>query len=475
MDTSYLASQAGPLGDGVGDAAVEIVGPPCADSPLVARRRRFACGLSRRERLATLATGGIFLTAAVLLAVFVEWNRPLSWTVLAVLMLCYAVGSKVEFPVGAGWTDPSQIAFVPMLFLLPTALVPIAVAAALIPGRLVEIIRGRLHPERVVFILSNSWYSLAPAAIFIAAGVTDPAAGDWWIYGVALSSQVAFGLLGSTLHFRLLLGKRPDTALVTFGSSYLVDALLSSAGLLAVLGCAQGGPLTMLLVLPLFAVIELFARDRRARIEGAVELQNAYRGTAMLLGDFIEADHEYTGSHSRNVVELSVAVADALKLNPQQKRNVEFGALLHDIGKIAVPESIIDKAGPLNDAEWEIIKCHTIDGQRMLERVGGVLGAVGIVVRASHEHYDGRGYPDGLSGEDIPIEARIVSCCDAFSAMTTDRSYRSAMSHDAALLEVELHSGTQFDPQVAAALIELVRDEPRRFGAVIADHTRVEA
>ena len=184
-----------------------------------------------------------------------------------------------------------------------------------------------------------------------------------------------------------------------------------------------------------------------------------------------------------------------------QRRNVEFAALLHDVGKIAVPKEIINKPGPLDDAEWEIMRQHTIEGERMLKRVGGVLSEagkiavpneiinkegplddaewkimrrhtiegerllkriggvladVGTIVRASHEDFDGSGYPDGLVGEEIPIEARIVTCCDAFSAMTTTRSYRKAMGTDAALAELRRCAGTQFDPEVVSVLIELV-------------------
>jgi len=102
------------------------------------------------------------------------------------------------------------------------------------------------------------------------------------------------------------------------------------------------------------------------------------------------------------------------------------------------------------------MKLHTVEGQEMLDRVGGVLEEVGRVVRSSHEHFDGSGYPDGLLGEAIPIEARIVSCCDAFSAMTTTRSYRRAMSVEAAREELIRNSGTQFDPRVVEALLEFI-------------------
>jgi HD-GYP domain-containing protein (c-di-GMP phosphodiesterase class II) len=105
------------------------------------------------------------------------------------------------------------------------------------------------------------------------------------------------------------------------------------------------------------------------------------------------------------------------------------------------------------------MKLHTVEGQQMLDRIGGVLGEVGRVVRSSHEHYNGSGYPDGLAGADIPIEARIVSCCDAFSAMTTTRSYRKAMSLEAAREELIRNSGTQFDPHVVEALLHMIRSE----------------
>ena len=158
-----------------------------------------------------------------------------------------------------------------------------------------------------------------------------------------------------------------------------------------------------------------------------------------------------------------------MRLDPAARRRVEFGALLHDIGKIAVPAEIINKPGPLDDDEWAVMKLHTVEGQQMLDRVGGVLGEVGRVVRSSHEHYDGSGYPDGLTGDAIPIEARIVSCCDAFSAMTTTRSYRKAMSLDLAREELIRNRGTQFDPGVVDALLEVIQAVPAELHAPALD------
>jgi putative nucleotidyltransferase with HDIG domain len=190
----------------------------------------------------------------------------------------------------------------------------------------------------------------------------------------------------------------------------------------------------------------------------------------MVLADLLETDDEYTGVHSRDVVALAVGVADELGLSGRRKRTAECGALLHDIGKIAVPKEIINKPGPLTDDEWEIIKIHTVEGQRILDRVGGVLREVGLVVRSSHERWDGGGYPDGLAGEEIPLESRIVACCDAFNAMTTNRSYRAAMSMEDALAQVRAGAGSQFDPRVAEALTTIVcRAEPVQAPALDVD------
>jgi putative nucleotidyltransferase with HDIG domain len=199
-----------------------------------------------------------------------------------------------------------------------------------------------------------------------------------------------------------------------------------------------------------------FARERKARLDQAIELSRTYRRTALLLGDVIGEDDEYTGAHSQGVVSLAVAVADELGLAESDRRLVEFGALLHDVGKIAMPKEIINKPGALDDEERAIIRRHTIEGQRMLDRIGGALKDVGVVVRASHENWDGSGYPDGLAGEDIPLAARIVCAADAFSAMTTDRPYRAARDRAVAVAELRKCSGGQFDPRVAEATIVIV-------------------
>jgi len=178
----------------------------------------------------------------------------------------------------------------------------------------------------------------------------------------------------------------------------------------------------------------------------------------MLLSDVVEAEDDYTAYHCRSVVELVAEVADELNIPKRDRQLLEFAALLHDVGKITIPKEILHKPAALTDSEFEVMKTHTIEGQFMLDRVGGLLGRVGEIVRSCHERWDGRGYPDGLEGDEIPYAARIVFCCDAYNAMTSNRVYRDAMTSDEALAELELNSGTQFDPRMVAAVRKVVSE-----------------
>jgi len=160
----------------------------------------------------------------------------------------------------------------------------------------------------------------------------------------------------------------------------------------------------------------------------------------------------YTGDHSEAVVQLTVRVAQALALNPDEVERVETAALLHDIGKVGIPDSILHKDGPLDDEEWVLMKEHPVIGERILRAIPG-LGGVARIVRHEHERWDGQGYPDAIAGDAIPIGSRIILACDAYHAMTSDRPYRKAMSHTDALRELRKSAGTQFDPQVVEALL----------------------
>ena len=144
------------------------------------------------------------------------------------------------------------------------------------------------------------------------------------------------------------------------------------------------------------AARQLLEGPARHATPPALELNRAYRGTVMLLSDVLEFEDEYTAQHSRSVVDLVNAVADELGISADERQELEFAAMLHDVGKISIPKEILHKPAALTESEFEIIKHHTIEGQFMLDRVGGLLGRVGEVVRSCHERWDGSGYPDGL-------------------------------------------------------------------------------
>ena len=167
----------------------------------------------------------------------------------------------------------------------------------------------------------------------------------------------------------------------------------------------------------------------------------------------VNARDSYTAMHSREVVTLTRAVARQLGLDEAQRSEVEHIALLHDLGKIAVPDAILRKPGPLTDHERVLMRQHPVVGAEILASMPE-LAHLARAVRAEHERWDGGGYPDGLAGEQIPVASRIVFVCDAYHAMTSNRPYRRAMSSAAAREEIRREAGRQFCPHAAGALLD---------------------
>jgi HD-GYP domain-containing protein (c-di-GMP phosphodiesterase class II) len=425
---------------------------PDAQRVIEERRARRLDRLARRDRATSFVSVGLFLVVAVALFALIPSERNPSFATVALLIGAYALAFRLDFEISSGSAVPTQLILVPMFFTLPIGAVPLAVAVGILCGSTLEYARGSLHPERVFLRLQNAWHSVGPAIVLALAGESDPNMRHWPIYVVALAAQFAIDFGATAIRQWAALGVPPKIHLRAMASVYVIDLGLAPVGL-AVAFAAVQSPAGVLLALPLVAVLTVFARERRVRIDHELELRDAYRGTAFLLGDVIEADDEYTGTHSRDVVDLTLAVVEELGLSSTERRDAEFAALLHDVGKVRVPNEIINKPGKLTDEERKIIERHTIDGEQMLLKVGGLLGDIGRIVRACHERWDGTGYPDGLAGEEIPIIARIVCCCDAFNAMTSDRSYRKALPSQVAIEELERTRGTQFDPAVVDALI----------------------
>ncbi len=436
-------------------ATTEPESDPVIQRLLEEARERQAAGLRGRELAIESLVATAFVATATAMAIGLPAGRGLDPALAVALVGAYALAARVEFHTGSGLTAPTQLVFVPMLFLLPTAAVPIFVAAGILLATVPEYASRRVHPVRCVLDVGNAWHAVGPALVLSIAGAGAPAWGDWGLYAAALAAQFGFDLARAATRTLDGIGVGMQTVIQEMWSIYLVDTLLAPVGLLAAFASADQR-WAFLLVMPLVGLIAIFAREREARIENALELSHAYRGTAHLLTDMLTASHEYTGSHSRSVIELARDVGASIGLDETGLRDLEFAALLHDIGKVSVPNEIINKPGPLSDEEWAIMRTHTIEGERMLRQVGGVLAEAGSIVRSHHERYDGSGYPDGLSGAEIPIAARIISCCDAFNAMTTDRAYRRAMPLEAAVEELRANAGTQFDPAVVEALLAIV-------------------
>jgi HD-GYP domain-containing protein (c-di-GMP phosphodiesterase class II) len=429
---------------------------PVAEQLLTAGRARKRMRLRGREQVTRwlFATG--FLAVAIPLAVFAPTRRAESPLLFAILVAAFAVGSRIEFEVGSGTTVPTEVFLVPMLFLLPARVVPIAVALGLVLGHLPEFIRGKFPPGRVLVVIGNAWYSLGPALVFLAFNEPTARPAAWAILLLALLAQSATDYATSVTREWFALRIPPGQLLRPLLWVFMVDALLAPVGLTVATAALITKP-AVLLPLPLLGLIWIFARERTQRLDQAIELSTAYRGTAFLLGDVVEADDEYTGAHSRAVVDLVLAVCDDLRLDHRSRRKAEFTALLHDVGKIKIPGEIINKPGALTPEERTIINTHSVEGEKLLLRVGGLLAEVGTIVRSCHENYDGTGYPDGLAGDRIPRVARIVACCDAYNAITTTRSYRKARSPAEAVLELDNNSGSQFDPEVVDSLKLVIR------------------
>ena len=188
------------------------------------------------------------------------------------------------------------------------------------------------------------------------------------------------------------------------------------------------------------------------RAELIADLEGAFTTTLAALTSTVEAKDHYTSAHGQDVAGMAARVALRMGLTGTEARDVRYAAMLHDIGKIAVPSEILLKPGPLSDAEWEIMRSHATVGGDLVSRIDA-FAHLAPAVRASHERWDGGGYPDGLADEEIPLAARIIAACDTYDAIVTDRPYRPARTPSEALLELERVAGSQLDGRVVQALV----------------------
>jgi putative nucleotidyltransferase with HDIG domain len=421
-------------------------------------RQREPQPLSPRERwiVGASALGLILATAAV--NAILPADRHAEPAIIVALTLLFALAARVEFEVGQITAVPAQLILVPMFFLAPLTIVPLIVAVGFLLSELPEFLTRRTHVDRWLHCISDAWFTIGPVLVLGLLAAKHPHTGDVPIYALAAGAQA----LGNVVHHVtldwLLRGESPIASGLSVLWSERIDLMLTPLSYL-VAAAAYDAPALVLAIAPLLWLLHVFSRERTERYAAALELHQTYRGTVMVLSDVVEADDNYTASHCRSVVELAVATAGELGLDARDQQELETAALLHDVGKIAIPKEILNKPAKLTDEEFELMKSHTLEGQALLDRVGGRLARVGEIVRSCHERWDGHGYPDGLRGEEIPLAARIVFCCDAYSAMTTDRPYRAAIDPTVALAELRANAGTQFEPRVVEAVCRaVVRD-----------------
>jgi HD-GYP domain-containing protein (c-di-GMP phosphodiesterase class II) len=430
--------------------------------------------MPQRERLYAGALAVTFLGLVALLGAEFPRDTVHHPAAIALLVLLYAVATRCQFETSTGFAFPAQIVFIPMLFVAPLAYVPVLVVIGDLLGRLPDMLVKRSHADRWIHSFGAGFFAIGPVVVLGLWAPGPPAAEHVGIYALALAAQCGVGAAEVAIGDWVLHGTSLSSATAW---SFWIDALLTPVGYM-VAAVTVTEPLMVLGIAPLFLLLHSFSQERKVRLAAAHELNQTYRGTVMVLADVVEADDDYTASHCRSVVELCAATGAQLGLDSDRMQELEIAALLHDVGKIAIPSDILNKPSKLTEEEFELMKTHTLEGQALLERVGGKLARIGEIVRSCHERWDGSGYPDRLMGEEIPLASRIVFCCDAYSAMTTDRPYRRAMSVTEALTELRDNAGTQFEPLIVDAVAEVVEaglvDETRAYNdavrAVLATH-----
>ena len=378
-------------------------------------------------------------------------------TLLALTLVLQMFSVRVY---GRGSVSVAAIGVLASVFLLDTGTaMAVAVVAAL-----AQWIRRRGQLHKGIFDCANFALSTAAASIVFQLA-------DAWRPGAAVLAGAVYATVNNGL-LCLAMSLAEDTSwrtiwherfhwarfhFVLFGPLALAATIAYDQTGIAGLAAFALPPALMILSVRQYLERTTVAVDeiRQANLK----LRRAHRDTIAALSRSMEAKDVYTGGHTERVAAVAVALARKLGFSGEELEAVEIGALLHDVGKIGIPEQILRKQAPLDDGEWDVVKTHPVISDYILSELD-LNPIVRQCARSSHERMDGLGYPDGLHGDEIPLPARIVLVADAFDALTSARPYRPARPPLAALAEIREHAGTQFCPTVVAALEELSRSEP---------------
>jgi len=419
--------------------------------------------------LAVAACAGLIATSQGLLAT--ASKQPAQVATLLALTLALQMFSVQVY--GRGSVSVSAIGVLTSAFLFDTGTaMAVAVLAAV-----AQWIRSRSQLYKLVFDASN--FALAAAA----ASLVFQALDDWRLPAAVLAGLVYAAINNGLLCLAMSLAERTPVATIWFERLHWARfhfAMFGPLALAATIAYEQIGTAGLVAFALPPALMILSVRQYLERTAAAVEevreanqsLRRAHKDTIAALSRSMEAKDLYTGGHTERVAAVAVGLARRLGFRDEELEAIEFGALLHDIGKIGIPEHVLSKPGKLTEDEWELIKTHPVISDYILSELD-LHPFVRQCARSSHERIDGAGYPDGLSGENIPLPARIVLVADALDALTSTRSYRAARPFLGALAEIRAHTGTQFCPRVVASLEELWRTEPGVFGAELLKPVRV--
>jgi hypothetical protein len=398
--------------------------------------------------LGALVSGGLVVTAPQLVEAVSE--RPKQVAALLALTLLLQLFSVQVY--GRGSIGVAGIGMLASAFVLNTGA---AMAVALVAA-LVQWLRRRGQLHKAAFDAANFTLATAVASLAYQA-VPGPRLVTATLAGAAFA-LINNGLLclvmsiAEGIPWRLIWMERFHWARYHF-------ALFGPIALAATIAYEEIGTIGLAAFALPPALMILSVRQYIERTTAAVEeirqanlqLRRAHRDTIAALSRSMDAKDHYTGGHVDRVAAVAVDLGRQLGLKGEELEALEIGALLHDVGKIGVPEAILRKEGPLDDSEWEVMKTHPLISDYILSELD-LHPFVRQCARSSHERIDGAGYPDGLSGGQIPLPARIVFVADAFDALTSSRPYRPARTPLAALAEIRANAGSQFCPRVVAAL-----------------------
>ena len=418
------------------------------------------------ERVVTLIvslaiTACVALTATSAGLISSAKDQPVRIVTLLALTLALQMFSVQVY--GRGSVSVSAIGIVASAFLFDTGTtMVIAVLAAV-----TQSVRRKTELHKAVFDASNFAISAGAASLVF------QALHDWRFPAAVLAGAVFAVVNNGLLCLVMSFAERIPWRTVWFERFHWARfhfALFGPLALAATIAYEQVGIAGLVAFTLPPALMILSVRQYLARTTAAVDeiretnlrLRRAHKDTIAALSRSMEAKDLYTGGHTERVAAVAVGLARRLGFRDEELEAVEMGALLHDIGKIGVPGEVLRKNGPLTDDEWELVKKHPLISDYILSELD-LHPFVRQCARSSHERIDGAGYPEGLSGEDIPLPARIVFVADALDALTSTRPYRPARPMLAALAEIRAHAGTQFCPHVVGALEELWRKEPGIF------------